>query len=297
MNIQQMRYFAEVGRFQNITKAAEQLHIAQPTLSIAMHALEEETNLNLFRRVGRNIVLTKDGEHLLEKVNRLLMSIDRFDDEVKEMSHQRNYIRIGMPSQIAVPVMPLLLGRFREQHPDIDLEIIEESGMRVVEMVRREEVDLTIFHHLVEDTEGLTYRKLADWPLCLAVNVKHPLADRETVTLEEAVRQPLVLLQQAYVTTRYLMKKIDARHIEPNVLHYTPHMSTMWNLVHTGTCCAIMSANARMADDNQICLIPITPSVILHGCIVTKKGRQLYEDEKKLIRFLQTEFQSQDETL
>ena len=146
MNIQQMRYFAEVGRFQNITKAAEQLHIAQPTLSIAMHALEEETNLNLFRRVGRNIVLTKDGEHLLEKVNRLLMSIDRFDDEVKEMSHQRNYIRIGMPSQIAVPVMPLLLGRFREQHPDIDLEIIEESGMRVVEMVRREEVDLTIFH-------------------------------------------------------------------------------------------------------------------------------------------------------
>ena len=80
MTLTQMRYFAAVCQWQNITKAAASLHVSQPTISVAMQTLETETGLNLFHREGRRLLLTHDGEHLLARVTHLLDLTDQLED-------------------------------------------------------------------------------------------------------------------------------------------------------------------------------------------------------------------------
>ena len=112
MNIQQMQYFAEVCRQENVTKAAASLHMSQSTLSQSMKNLEAETGLNLFRHVGRNIQLTADGQALFQEVEKMLKQVKRFEANVKEIAKRHNRLQLAVPSQIATIILPLLLGEF-----------------------------------------------------------------------------------------------------------------------------------------------------------------------------------------
>ena len=82
MTLTQMRYFYEVCQWQNITKAAEHLHVSQPTISVAMQTLEAETGLNLFHREGRKLVVTPESSKLLVKVNHILSQMDQLRLEI-----------------------------------------------------------------------------------------------------------------------------------------------------------------------------------------------------------------------
>ena len=113
MTLTQMRYFAAVCQWQNITKAAASLHVSQPTISVAMQTLETETGLNLFHREGRRLILTHDGEHLLARVTHILDLTDQLEDEIGDLSHHRNHIRMAMPLQIGTFFLPRILGEFR----------------------------------------------------------------------------------------------------------------------------------------------------------------------------------------
>ena len=294
MTILQMRYYYEVCRWQNITKAADILHIAQPTLSIAMRSLEEETGLNLFRHVGRNIQMTEDGALLFEKVRQILENIDRFEDAIKEMAQRRNHVQLAIPPQIGTIMLPLLLGEFRQKHPEIQLEILEPGGLEAAELVRNEEVDLAIIHY-EDEIEGLVYRRLLAWPICLCVWPGHPLAARKSISLEEAARDPLVLLGRNFFMTRILLNSFEKQAITPEIIHFSPHLSTIWNLVQQKTATAIITENA-MPPESRLCAIPIE-GFFLRGCIISKKGRQIYSDEKCLIDFIRQKFAFLEEEL
>ena len=113
MTLTQMRYFYEVCQWQNITKAAEHLHVSQPTISVAMQTLEAETGLNLFHREGRKLVVTPEGSKLLVKVNHILSQMDQLELEIQDMAHNRNHIRMALPLQIGTRFLPRILGEFR----------------------------------------------------------------------------------------------------------------------------------------------------------------------------------------
>ena len=137
MNIQQMQYYAEVCRQENVTKAAAILHMSQSTLSLAMKNIEDDTGLNLFRHVGRNIQLTEDGQALFHEVEGMLKQVKRFEANVKEIAKRHNRLQLAIPSQIATVILPLLLGEFHQLHPEIQLEITEPAGGAALDMVER----------------------------------------------------------------------------------------------------------------------------------------------------------------
>ena len=275
MNIQQMQYFAEVCRHENVTKAAASLHMSQSTLSLSMKNLETETGLNLFRHVGRNIQLTADGQALFQEVEKMLKQVKHFEANVKEIS------------QIATIILPLLLGEFFQLHPEIQLEITEPAGGAALDMVEREEVDLA-FVHDAEGRPNLTLRKLSSWPICLCVPRSHPLADKPSVTLAEAAAYPLVLLSRKFILTKRVLAEFDRQKLQPQILHYSPNLSSVWNIVQQGIALSILTGNGILQDSNLIA-IPIE-GLAQKGFIVTKKGRQIYADERCLIDFVRRKF-------
>ena len=287
MNIQQMQYFAEVCRLENITRAAEQLHISQSTLSLAMKNIEKETGLNLFHHVGRNIELTEDGLALSQEVAAMLKEVKRFEANVKEIAKRHNRLQIAIPSQIATIILPLLLGEFKTLYPEINLEITEPAGGAALDMVEHEEADLA-FVHDAEGRPNLTLRKLSTWPICLCVPPNHPLASKNSITLESACHYPLVLLSRNFILTRRILKEFSRLKLTPDILHFSPNLSSVWNIVRQGIAISILTGNGIMPASGLVA-IPIE-GLFQKGFIVTKKGRQIYADERCLIDFVQHKF-------
>ena len=287
MTIQQMTYFESVGRLQNITRAADELHISQPTLSLAMQTLEKETGLNLLRHVGRGIVLTADGQALYGEVAAMLREVARFDSHVAELARRHQDLRLALPMQVGTVLLPLLLGPFRAKHPEIRLEIIESSGTASLDLVEHEEADVAVVHDGMSRT-GLTARRLPPWPFCLCVRRDHPLAARTHLNFAEAAAQPLVLLDDSYIITRRLHALAEKTGCTLDVLHYTPHLSTIWNLVTRGIACGINTGSAVLPESALIA-IPID-GLVQHPAVFTKTGRQVTHDQRTLIDFLRKAF-------
>lgn len=287
MTIQQMTYFESVGRLQNITRAADELHISQPTLSLAMQTLEKETGLNLLRHVGRGIVLTADGQALYGEVAAMLREVARFDSHVAELARRHQDLRLALPMQVGTVLLPLLLGPFRAKHPEIRLEIIESSGTASLDLVEHEEADVAVVHDGMSRT-GLTARRLPPWPFCLCVRRDHPLAARTHLNFAEAAAQPLVLLDDSYIITRRLHALAEKTGCTLDVLHYTPHLSTIWNLVTRGIACGINTGSAVLPESALIA-IPID-GLVQHPAVFTKTGRQVTYDQRTLIDFLRKAF-------
>lgn len=287
MNIQQMQYFDAVCRQENITKAAAILHMSQSTLSLAMKNIEADTGLNLFRHAGRNIQLTEDGQALRREVDKMLKQVKRFDASVKDIAKRHNRLQLAIPSQISTVILPLLLGEFRQQYPDIQLEITEPTGGAALDMVEREEVDLAFVH----DAEGrakLALHKLFAWPICLCVPHNHQLAGRQSVALAEAATYPLVLLSRNFILTKRVLAEFDKQKLRPQVLHYSPNLSSVWNIVQQGVALSILTEDGILPASG-LTAIPIE-GWQQKGFIVTKKGRQIYADERCLIDFVRQKF-------
>jgi len=287
MNIQQMQYFAEVSRQENVTKAAAILHMSQSTLSLAMKNIEEDTGLNLFRHVGRNIQLTEDGQALFREVKKMLKQVRRFDASVKEIAKRHNRLQLAIPSQISTVILPLLLGEFRQQYPEIQLEITEPTGGAALDMVEREEVDLAFVH----DAEGrakLSLHKLFAWPICLCVPHNHSLIGKNILTLAEVSQYPLVLLSRNFILTKRVLAEFEKHKLQPQVLHYSPNLSSVWNIVQQGVALSILTGDGILPDSG-LTAIPIE-GFQQKGFIVTKKGRQIYADERCLIDFVRQKF-------
>ena len=166
MTLTQMRYFYEVCQWQNITKAAEHLHVSQPTISVAMQTLEAETGLNLFHREGRKLVVTPEGSKLLGKINHILTQMDQLETEIQDMAHNRNHIRMALPLQIGTRFLPRILGEFRLAHPQIKLEIIETGGISALQMVEDEKLDIALTNYATGFSQKLCYQKLYDCECC-----------------------------------------------------------------------------------------------------------------------------------
>lgn len=171
MTLTQMRYFYEVCKWRSITKAAASLHISQPTVSIAMADLEKESGLNLFRREGKKLSLTEDGSLLLSKITPILANLQQLDRDIKDMAQNKNLIRLAVPLQIGVQLLPTLFRDFKNLYPEIELEVVEAGGIDSLRMIENEELDLAVTNYDDSFSPNLHYRKLFKSEACFSAPI------------------------------------------------------------------------------------------------------------------------------
>lgn len=128
MQFQQLMYFVAVAETRHFTRAAEEVHVSQPSLSQQIRALENELGAELFSRARGNIALTDAGEALLPLARRILADADTARYEVQELAQlRRGRVRLGATPSLCTGLLPDVLRTFHDQHPGIQL-LLEEGG-------------------------------------------------------------------------------------------------------------------------------------------------------------------------
>lgn len=194
MELRVLRYFLTVAKEQNFTKAAEQLHITQPTLSRQLAALEEELGTMLFHRGSRNLTLTEDGLLLKRRALEILDLEDKIIDEIKGTEGElEGVITVGCGEFAAVEILAQIIGKFRKNYPRVQIVIHTGTADTIREMLNKGLVDIGLFLEPV-NTENLEYIRIADsdhW--VVGMRPDDPLAQKEYITKEDLLELPLIL--------------------------------------------------------------------------------------------------------
>lgn len=226
MELRQFTYVNKVAECGSITKAAAALFISQPALSNYISKVEEEVGVRLFDRSANPLILTYAGEQYLKRTKRILTQMDDMDREMRDITHHmRGRIRIGFPSERIVYMLPLILAPFKRRYPGIDVIVLSGPGNRLVEQLRRGDVDfvmlpawtrqkdivqvevakeelvlvaargyLTKEHLLDEEKKIVNWRKVAELPL-ITLYKGHALRSSVEVLYRNAGLKPHIFME------------------------------------------------------------------------------------------------------
>ena len=194
MELRLLRYFLTVAKEQSFTKAAEQLHITQPTLSRQMTALEDELGIALFLRNGKRTTLTDEGILLKRRALEILNLEEKTLKELKEKEDVvEGTITIGCGEFAAVETLARICKTYKEKYPLVQIALHTATADTVYEMMKKGLVDIALFLEPM-DTEGLDYIRIADcdhW--CVGMRPDDPLAEKELIKKEDLIGKPLIL--------------------------------------------------------------------------------------------------------
>lgn len=289
MTLTQMRYFVEVCKWKNITKASMSLHVSQPTVTISMKDLEAEIGLNLFIRNGKRIVITQEGKFLLSKIGTILNSVEQLNNDILDLVNTKNHIKLAIPLQVGSYLIPMILEEFSDRHPEISLEIVELGGMDSLRMVDNEEIDLAITIYEADFCGGLNYTRLFDSECCFCANIEHPLATKKQIEISDLIAEKFVMLQGGFFVNKMVYQAFENAGIKPKLTLRSAQLHTVKSLVNKNIASTFLMRET-VIDDPKIVAIPFANPLKIRAGIVTKQNRQIYSDVKKLIDFMKQKF-------
>lgn len=194
MEIRVLRYFLTVVREQSITKAADVLHITQPTLSRQLSQMENEIGVRLFERGNRKITLTNEGLLLRRRAEEILLLVDKTEKELIEQDEQvEGKITIGCGEIGAVQLLPDLFESFHEKYPLVTFDIYSATADHVKEQMDRGLVDVGLLLEPIDieryDFIRLDYKER--WVVVMRPDCS--LAEKEYVTAKDLSKLPLIM--------------------------------------------------------------------------------------------------------
>jgi len=175
MNLKEQLYVTKLAETGNLTRAAEQLYISQPALSLYIRNLENTLGVELFTRTGRHFVPTPAGELYLEKARQMLELRDRFQQELHDLVHGRiERLRVGMQSIRAPELSPFLIKLCMEKHPQLRLQWYDNVYTMLEKLLLDDEIDL-FFCNRRQTHDDFEYIPLYEDEIVFIVNRNHPL--------------------------------------------------------------------------------------------------------------------------
>ena len=271
MEIRVLNYFLMVAREENITKAAQLLHITQPTLSRQLMQLEEELGVELFKRSNHRIILTEDGMLLKRRAQEIITLADKTKREfIREEDQLTGEISFGCGELCSVRCLAELVSSFHEIYPLVRYELYSGTVDHIKERMERGLLDIGLFSEPADITkyEYVRMPKKETWGVL--VRNDSPLAEKETIRPEDLVGIPLMM------SNRELVKSELANWFG----EYSEQMEIImtYNLIYNAAMMVEQGIGVALTlklENNfkNLCFIPFLPALELGSVLVWKKSQ------------------------
>lgn len=228
MDLLQLKYFKTVAKFENVTKAANELYIAQPALSKTISHLEKELGVNLFDRRGKYIHLNEYGKAFLEKVNIALDVLEDGRREIKDLQG-KELGDIRLVFLAASTIIPELLSEFCKLHPHIRFQLFQHFSRDA----NNSDFDLCISSSCGDKKKNNSMALLTE-EIYLAVPLNHPLAKKKSISLIEASNENFISLKPGKGLREITDEFCKKAGFNPRIIFESDDPSTVRGLIKAG---------------------------------------------------------------
>jgi len=244
-NFRQIRSFLALAKHLSFTRAAEELHISQPTLTVQIHQLEEMLSVVLFDRNRRQVRLTAAGESLIQPLEQLLIDLEAVMSlSSNHASLKSGNIRVAALPSIAASLLPAAIRIFKKDYPGISVHVHDVVAENIVALVKAEQVDFGIGMRLTPDKDTKVDDFITD-RLCVFFPVGHPLeAKKPHITLKDCAQYPLILTGRNSSVRNLLERSLMEEHLEIQVANESNYISTALGMARAGLGITILPASA-----------------------------------------------------
>jgi DNA-binding transcriptional LysR family regulator len=191
MDFDQLRSFVEVARLKNFSRAAGKLGLTQPAISTQIRQLEEEFGVRLFDRIGKKVFLTQPGILLLGSAEKMLNVRKEAFEALRDLTPSPAGLTLGATEASCLYLLPKVFAAFKKKHPEVKIAIYRNFTTKILQKLQEDSLNLG-FVSLPVDIREIATIPLFREPIEVAVAPGHPLASRQSVTVEEIARYPWI---------------------------------------------------------------------------------------------------------
>ncbi|PSU08004.1 LysR family transcriptional regulator [Photobacterium ganghwense] len=278
MELRQIKYFLAVANSGGVRKASQLLNVTQPAISRQISDLEEELGVLLFDRVSRRLSLTLAGEYYREQMIEIVDSIENATQTVKRVaSGSIGNLKLGsVESVLWEGMVPNYLSKFREENPDIAMEMVTDNTVKLLKHIEKGALDCAFVYLFQDLDDSYDFIELRKDKMTLAYPVSWSERIGESITVEQLNSLPFIRFPRVSYPAFYdwQEQKFKSIGLFPSVLHWAHHESSMLALVAAGQGVAIVNSRHVARASPLIRFIPLS-EVELHLplCFVWKNEK------------------------
>ncbi len=288
-HLKKLRAFCQTAKLGSMTRAAESLFASQPTISLQIHALEEEMETTLFERCGPKLTLTTEGSILYELCLPHVQGIDRlketFDAHCGNLTSGELNIAAG--ESTILYILPTPVRQFTDQYPAIKLRLSNETGRNGMELLRSDKVDFAV-GSMLEVPDDFIYDPIVTFNPVVITPTGHPLSRMEKITIKDIGKYGLILPPR-HLSTWHIVKMVFAQH---NVRFQVTLEAGGWEVIKRyvglGQGISIVTDVCITAQDREnMHVIPVDQYFPKRSYgIVTRKGKFLSAPSQRFIEIM-----------
>lgn len=293
MKLTQLRYFQTICKFNNITRASNELHVSQPSLSNTIKELEDEFGVSLFYRLSKGMRLTEEGEYFLHEATRLLEQSDALVSHMHTLGKTKHNVKIGVPPMLSSLIFPRLLKSCQTNFSNTKLKMIEHGTLTNRILVLDGTIDAAVISCIGSLPLSFGYCDLCSLDIFFYVSIDNPLAAQSSISLSSLWKTPLAMLAEDSFLTSYINQRYKALNLTPNIIVNTNQIATIQQLVDNNTAAALLFDNILDTDKN-IVKLPVNDLPTIQIRLIWNSNRKLSAGTQNLIRLSSVAFSQPD---
>jgi len=217
MDLHQLRVFQAAVKTGGFTRAGEELHLSQSTVSQHIKLLEEELGCPLFMRVGKRVLVTEAGKVLLQYAEKLFRDLKNAEMTIREINAlKRGTVRLGVGPTTLIYRLPRVLRDYKRRFPDIELIVLSGTTEFLLEQLRSQHLDLAIVMQTGHQP-GLTLTPLGEEEMVIVLNREHPLARQRTLGPSELASLRFILYEKNTAMQNLIDRFFDSLGVSPTI--------------------------------------------------------------------------------
>lgn len=284
MNIVQLKYFCAVCVYGSVSAAAENLFVSQPSLSSAIKQLEEQFGVQLFKRQRKGMTLTAEGKKLKPLAENLILQAEQIERCMADLGNNKKVLRLGVPPMIGSVILSHIYGEFIRKNPDIILDVCEAGREDLSVMLDESRLDAVFLPHNTPFSEDYKTLKIAEFEIVYCTAKKQEGNLTGGVTPSDLKDTPLVLFKDNFFQAQEIKKWFSNAGVVPNVLLQTDQLSTLNNMVVSGTASGFMFR--QLINDNLgLKLLPMDKPIYASVSLVWLAKSGVFNSMKRFIDF------------
>lgn len=282
MELRQLEYFQAVSRLNSVTKAAGQLNVAQPSVSVAIKNLEGELGVKLFDRSKKAISLTTEGNIFYQRVEYILACLE---DSVREMDDcrltQEGTLRIGITPMMGTLLFPHAFAEFQKNNPKVKISVVEEGTLTIRKQLNRGELDIGILI-TTNISSPLESFPISTGQIHVCLSRDNPLAKLGRIPFKRLREESFILFKEDTYIRKLILEECSKRYFSPRIAFSSSQIGTILGMVAQGTGISFFLEEI-VRNHSEIVSRPLFKPLFLEAGLAWNRKRYISKTTKEFI--------------